>query len=464
VSWAQPQQPQQMIMPDTGISNMTVVVKDIIVEGNKKTKEYIVEREFAVLKGETLTRRELAERVELTRRQLVNTSLFLTVNVVAKEEMPGEMTVYISLRERWYIFPIPYFRLVDRNFNQWWVEQNHDLNRVNYGIKFTYNNITGRNDKLRLWLFNGYMRQIQLNYTQPYLDKKLQQGVSVNLVYAKVREVHYVTRNNKQVFYPDTAERRLGDLAFVRELFRVDASYIYRPGLKTRHFFRLGYVNDSVSDSIAVKNPDYFGNGRSKVSFPEFAYSYQHNNSDYIFYPLKGFSADASFIVRDPFGPMRLYQLESNAKYSFRVFKNAYINQGASMVLKLPFDQPFYNRRLMGFGNNYMRGLEYFVVDGVFSAMSRTTFKLQLLDFKLNTPFKKSKYHAVFPFKIFIKTYGDLGYAYSKPAMANMLNNRLLYSGGLGLDVLTFYDTVIKFEFSFNQLKQSGLFLHYRLE
>jgi hypothetical protein len=36
----------------------------------------------------------------------------------------------------------------------------------------------------------------------------------------------------------------------------------------------------------------------------------------------------------------------------------------------------------------------------------------------------------------------------------------MLYSGGLGIDIITFYDVVIKLEWSFNQLGQNGLFLH----
>lgn len=63
---------------------------------------------------------------------------------------------------------MPYFRLIDRNFNQWWVEQKRSLERVNYGIKFTQNNISGRNDNLDIWLINGYTQQITLRYNLPF--------------------------------------------------------------------------------------------------------------------------------------------------------------------------------------------------------------------------------------------------------------------------------------------------------
>ncbi len=61
---------------------------------------------------------------------------------------------------------------------------------------------------------------------------------------------------------------------------------------------------------------------------------------------------------------------------------------------------------------------------------------------------------------MFLKVFGDLGYSYTSHIGNSMLNNKALYTYGAGLDVVTFYDIVIKLEYSFNQLKQSGLFLH----
>ena len=53
-----------------------------------------------------------------------------------------------------------------------------------------------------------------------------------------------------------------------------------------------------------------------------------------------------------------------------------------------------------------------------------------------------------------------LGYAYNKNAYNSKLNNRILYSGGFGIDILTLYDINLRFEYSFNQLSENGLFLH----
>jgi hypothetical protein len=35
-----------------------------------------------------------------------------------------------------------------------------------------------------------------------------------------------------------------------------------------------------------------------------------------------------------------------------------------------------------------------------------------------------------------------------------------MYTGGIGLDVISIYDIVIRFEYSFNHIRERGLFVH----
>jgi len=64
------------------------------------------------------------------------------------------------------------------------------------------------------------------------------------------------------------------------------------------------------------------------------------------------------------------------------------------------------------------------------------------------------------PFRIFGRIYSNAGYVYNPNPGLNHLNNRMLFSGGIGLDVVTVYDVSIKLDWSFNQLGQNGLYLH----
>ena len=74
--------------------------------------------------------------------------------------------------------------------------------------------------------------------------------------------------------------------------------------------------------------------------------------------------------------------------------------------------------------------------------------------------FKKSKIFNKIPFKIYAKTFADMGYSYSTQQFSSQLNNTFLGSAGIGLDIITFYDLQIRIEYSINQLGQNRLFLH----
>ncbi|HEY4935770.1 MAG TPA: hypothetical protein VII44_04285, partial [Puia sp.] len=129
-------------------------------------------------------------------------------------------------------------------------------------------------------------------------------------------------------------------------------------------------------------------------------------------------------------------------------------------LLRLPFKQPFYNQSLLGYGDYYMRGLEKYVVDGVGLLLDRNTVMRELAHFSI--PFLRNTAHDHIPFGIYVKTYVDLGYVLNRYNNLNSLQNTLLYTYGAGFDVVTFYDLVLRFEYSVNQLGEKGLFFHIR--
>jgi hypothetical protein len=139
-----------------------------------------------------------------------------------------------------------------------------------------------------------------------------------------------------------------------------------------------------------------------------------------------------------------------------------YLNLHANGVLKLPFQQPFSNQQLLGYGDLIMQGYEYYVMDGVAGGTFETSLVREVFNFKINFPPNRFRTSGSIPVRIFAKIYGDAGYAHNPQDRNNPLTNKMLYSGGIGLDVLTLYDFTLKFEWSFNQLGENGLYLHNR--
>ena len=440
------------IKTDDGTSE-PFVVRNIIITGNRKTKSSIILREIPFKPGDHFQLQQLVNKFEDARRQLMNTTLFHEVVVALKSFEGHNVDVLVDVKERWYIFPVPYFRIVDRNINQWLVQNKASLDRVNYGIKLMYNNVTGYNDKLNIWLMSGYTKQISMNYDRLYFDKQMKWGGRFGFALGKNREVNYNTINNKQVFLKDTNN-------FIHSFFKSNLEVTYRRAIKTRHRFGIAFTEENVEDTIVKLNPSYFMSSHTRIRHPELYYNMSFHNVDYIPYPLKGFETAINFSKKGFNHVVNVWELTTTTGNYWQIFPKTYFAINTAADLKLPFKQPFFNTHLMGYNEMYMQGYEYYVVDGVAGGFLKTTFTRELTRFSI--PVRKLKNASInyIPFRIYGKIYGNAGYVYNPQPGSNFLNNRMLYSGGFGVDIVTIYDINIKLEWSFNQLGQNGIYLH----
>ena len=449
---ASPDSSQINLLTKLGAEN-TFTVRHIVISGNKKTKESIILRELPFKSGDKNALSELVKKFEVARRQLMNTQLFHEVVVALKSFEGNDVDIMIDVRERWYLFPIPYIKFVDRNINQWLVEQHAKLNRVNYGLKVLYNNTTGRNDKLNVYLIHGYTRSVTLSYDRPYVDKDMKWGYHVGIAYGKNREVNYNTINNKQVFFKDTNN-------YVRSFFKTYAELTYRPAIKTRHRFGIAYTIEKITDTIVELNPTYFKNGREKISFPEFYYQMSYFDVDYNPYPLKGYIAELFFIKKGLNSNINMWQVNAKASGSWEVANRTYFNARLAGSIKFPFKQPYFNQRLLGYSDFFMQGYEYYVVDGVAGGYAKAMISREIIDVNFHVKRKKDVVPYRVPLRAYAKTFVNAGYMYHPDPGLNTLNNRMLYSWGIGIDFITHYDFTFKLEWSFNLLGQNGIYLH----
>ena len=68
------------------------------------------------------------------------------------------------------------------------------------------------------------------------------------------------------------------------------------------------------------------------------------------------------------------------------------------------------------------------------------------------------------PYAFYLKLFMDTGYAGDTLAANtnNFYNNKWIGSVGLGLDVVTYYDFVIRLEYSINREGHTGFFVNFR--
>lgn len=436
-------------------STIKIFISSVNVTGNKKTKPYIIEREMTIRQGDSISLKSFFEQMELSRQLVYNTTLFTEVIITPFFNEARDVTLQVSVKEKWYIYPTPQFQLVDRNLNEWLKRYNADLERVVYGAKFAHYNLSGRRDQLRIFLLNGYARNISFIYSAPYSSRSLNEGFSTSMSFTQNREINFKTNSTNQL-------QQFKTDGFVRNTFNVAGSYLVRKGFYKRHSYGVAFTHIKVDDSVAkVYNPNYLDAGKRQANIPELNYTYQYIKTNNIQYPLIGQVHNAKVSKKGLgfTGGINVLTFAGDFSHFIDHGKQWYTSLETGALLKLPFRQAYINQQAMGYGNFYLRGLENYVIDGVASVLAKYTLKKKILEFNIPVPFK-NKIIPNIPITIFAKTYADAGYSYLKDEPATRLGNRFLYSGGFGLDILTLYDMSFKLEYSFNQLGEKGLFLH----
>ncbi|MCL6523718.1 MAG: hypothetical protein K6T34_03560 [Thermoflavifilum sp.] len=444
-------------IPDSALHRSMLIIRHVEIEGNKKTNDAIILRELNLHPGDTLNSHDAPRLLEEARQRVINTSLFLSVNVFLKNLSGNQVDVVVLVAERWYVFPVPIFSLADRNFNVWWVEHHHQLNRVNYGINFLDNNLTGNNDQLIFTIQSGYTYKYAIAYNLPYFDKVMHAGLGLVAGYNRNREVNYITSNNKQV-YVKTPE-------FIYKNWYGGIQFSYRKNIRTRHLLSLTYRDLSIADTVRILNPDYLPAGTTHQRYMELRYRFSYTGADNWAYPLRGFNfiADLSQQGFGWLGRVHLSQLQLITAYYRPLFSKIYLAVGFRTQIQLPAHQPYFLRQSMGYYENYLRGLEYNVVDASAFGILKTNLKYQIGKWNIHLPVIPDKFAHV-PLAVYLKLYADVGYAYDPYRENSYLSNKWLFTKGVGIDVVTFYDVRLRIEYSFNQFGQNGLFLHTKSE
>jgi outer membrane protein assembly factor BamA len=442
--------------PDEAVlsSNDTAfTIKEITVSGNKRTRNSTILRELAFRTGDAYPLPEIVKKLEQTKRQLMNTSLFRNVVVTMRSVQDKDVYVNVDVEERWYFYPQPFLRVANGTFSQW-NERGRKLEHLNYGLKLTQYNFSGRGDKMYINLTNGYTKKVDLQYQGFFLDKDLKWSSSINFSYGKNRELNYATEYNKllPVKTPD---------GYLYEFYQSSVDVSYRPAIKTKHTLSVGYNYNRVGDTVRKLNI-FFTPSNNTYSYPYLNYTILFRDLDFNPYPTKGRTGEVSLYKAGFGGAVNLWQLTAKGTQYWSLGNKSYLSLNAGGVLKLPFRQPYITQGFLGYGDVYLQGYENYIIDAVAGGYTKATVGYNVFKTAFNLPENKwFKSLRTIPLKLFVKSYVNAGYAYNpNPSLYNGLNNRMLYSTGVGLDIVAFTDLVFKFEWSFNQLGQNGIYLH----
>ena len=148
----------------------SVVIDSIVIKGNVQTKDFVILRELTFNVGDTLN----PKLAEYNRERVYSLNIFNFVHLIPYRTNQ-ENFLLIEIEESWYIYPLPFITLKDR-----------DWDKVSYGVGVLIKNFRGRNETLRGKLALGYDPSLDFSYENPnlvhHLNLFLEFGIGFNSV------------------------------------------------------------------------------------------------------------------------------------------------------------------------------------------------------------------------------------------------------------------------------------------
>ena len=430
-----------------------MVVDTVRFQGLKKTRVQLLERVMTVEEGDSVDGGALGVVEVKNQQNIYNTGLFTVVEVVATA-VDGAVEIDVRVQERWYVWPQPYVSLEERTFNEWW--QDKDLDRLVYGLGLSWQNFTGWNDQVYLYAQNGYSRRVTAQFYRPFLFPKLEVDGTFSFYYV----------NNKEIGY-NTSSGFL-QLARLKE-HRMRNSYLGSVTLGKRFTARdqfqvsAGYQHFQLHDSIRYFNDRYLTDGATVEWYPYAGLSYVNDQRDMKAFPLKGYkySAFVRQLGLPGLGTSSFGKVGISFSHHIPIGKRWNFAYGSQNFWLLGRKVPYYDKFFVGLGN-FLRGFEPYVVDGSYVNLTKAEWKFAVIPRQfLHLKWLPLPRFRDFPLGLYISAYADAGYVrdWTFNNQDNTLKNRFLLGYGVGLNLFSIYDTLLRLEYSRNNLGGGGIYL-----
>lgn len=424
-------------------------IRAVVVDGNVRTKESIIERELGFTKDQPLVYSD--SLLGIWRMRLESTKLFNWVEIT-KNSIGDTLNVHVV--ERWYIWVKPEGGFLDRNFSEWW--KNRDIQRLSIGATVYVNNILGQQGGFFIRQAKGFMAADGFGFQRPFLKYKNCNAWKFSLDNMRSRRAWINSENNKVVIKEHWGIRQQEQLIGIAE-------YKRRFEYKWQGVVRYKFARDYAAQDIEALNPQYFIAPLGVVNSQyEDWKQYTHSlvlgcirdTRNQTNYPTKGSEWKAGVSgglqrcnnIAKPYG-------ELDSKYRGFYTLGTHTSLAVLAQMRYRFGTLGYIlQRQMGYGMEYVRGYEAFVFDGAGVALGKAAWRYQLLGDQrsLKLRFLPSAYEKV-PIQCWFNIFADVGRTLSPYQIdRNPMSNQTLMSVGTGIDLLCYYDALARFDCSYN--------------
>jgi len=449
-----------------------VIISEARITGNDLTKSWFIIRELDFIIGDTLVTTEagksynfeskrfvlgdsseLSLRMHYSRENIINTKLFLTVNL-GMEQIEGNryrLLIEVTERHYWWLFPV--VKLNAPNFNEWLRDM--DISDLSMGLFFSHNNLFGISHQASLVGYVGKSYAAAFGYRIPWIGDGKKTGLTFALGYENMYTVEYGSDSNKREMLYESNSMQTAKIGVV---------FTFRPSLYNYGTVKLTGNWVGISDSLYSLNSTFLAkNKKTNTSLSLYAdYAYDSRNSKS--YPLQG-SYMRVFVDKVGLGVISkdvdyfFYGLDFH--FYQALGRRWYVAEMFKLENSSGENHPYYYQLNMTYKKDFIRGYDLYTLKGDQMYYFRSNLKYELIKPNIKKPKEgqeKNKFKNI-QYAFYLNAFADAGYVTNKFTENNPYNNKMLFSWGLGLDFVTYYDMVLRFEYAFTSIGTNGFFI-----
>ncbi|MFM1898183.1 MAG: hypothetical protein RL577_423 [Bacteroidota bacterium] len=413
-------------------------MREVRISGNHQTHPQVFYRELGYHPGVELPCNDsLIQRWE---GRLQSTHLFTSVSILTHRD-----TLVIDVQERVYNWALPLGGYGDGSLLNW-AQSGYDSRRLYAGAELHINNIAGMNRDLRLTAVGGFNRAFGLSFRRPYTWTERDYQWSLQAEHLQSSNLWYMNQNNRVRFYPDPYWQR-------KVSSQLGGEFRYRFTYHKEVRFQAQSQWMHVDSNVLRDNPNYTLGGVNQFQ-QSLRLIWVRDYRNQLHYPTKGSEWKINLGMHGQWsaGKQRFVpELESKYRGFWPLSEHSGLAAMGFLRYRLG-DLTFALQNQAYFQGEYVRGYENYAFDGQGLALAKLAYRQQILFPSVVTwPFQIMGNYQRMPLQVWANVFADAGQILD-PILnfGNSLASKTMHSVGLGVDLLLYYDALLRVDFSRN--------------
>jgi len=443
---------------------------DIHLKGLQKTKAWVIFQELPFRQGQKVALSDRARLLEESQQNLYNLALFNEVRIDAKLSA-RLLTITIHLKERWYLWGSPRLGVEERNsYDLLAALRRQNLDRLVYGGYLQWQNLSGRNEWLTLDVQGGFSQRFSLDFIRPSIFRSQRLDLRLGYHYSRERQVILGTEEGKALWRGQLGDYyRRTHLAYLAFNKRFTPRLHLRTQLKWQSF---RYADSLFAEEASDQISPFFTRPAPLLAYPSLMLGLFRDERDLKSYPLKGYKYHVFFRYAQTLDRRDLHFLRLGFSWAhfFSLSERWKMAYGLQHIHSLGRQIPWQEKTFLGMRkgefvgvNHELRGYQAYLLAGTQVSTFKWEARWALFPYKIiRLPFIPADKFNEGPLGIYLSAFVDQGWVedHSFSQADDTFLNQWLLGYGLGLNVIGFYDMLLRIEYARNHLNQGGLFLH----